>query len=214
MTDYIYKPDGKLHTRFSELSKCTINQVQSVVNERLNGNKGFQNEAMLFGEARHETWADEGRLTGKSAKCFSPKLFSATHVEKEFTTEILPQVILHSRPDVVSEQEATLIDYKTMAAESLSEGIQKAQSYKSSKQLLVYAYQVGIHNIKIWSLIYLIEIWNMKRDKILGYTNIETKPTLADIAKVVPWIKERAFILSSALYEAERTQNAGIQQVS
>ncbi len=214
MSDYNYKPDGKLHTRFTELTRCTLGQVKSVVDERMNGSQSFQNEAMWFGEARHKLWAEEAKKTGRSASSFSVLSYPATYIEKEFATEILPGIVVHSRPDLVSVPKEAVIDYKTLSAEYYNSGTEKAESYKASKQLLVYAVQLGIHNIRIKRLIYMVEIWNMKRDKILGYTYIEKNPTLADLAQVVPWIKDRTAILLTALKEAERYQNAGIQQAS
>ncbi len=213
MSDYYHSPDNKLHTRFSELGRCTINQVRGVINERLNGSKGFQNEAMLFGETRHELWAEESKETGKIADCFPIEPYTATHIEKEFATEILPNVIVHSRPDVVSEPEATVIDYKTIQAETYTSGVLKAKkSYGSSKQLPFYTYQLGLHDIRIKKILYLVEIWNPERNTILGYTKIEKAVDLAEVATVLPWIKERVSILSSALKEAERKQRAELHQ--
>ena len=214
MSDYAYSPDGKLHTRFSELVKCTIGQVQGVVAEREPGFKRYQNEAMLFGQARHEIWEEEARRTGRVPSYLKGEPhYIATHIEKEFATETYLGVVIHIRPDVVSVPEATIIDYKTLTAPTYYEGVEKAErSYKSSKQLLFYTYHLGLHNIRIRKTLYLIEIWNPERDKILGYTGVEKVPTLAEIAKIVPWIKERVSILSSALKEAEGKQYAELHQ--
>lgn len=201
MAEYIYDEDGKVHTRYSELVRCTAGQIDRVLAERFDGFDSFHNEATDFGTDRHEMWAKEAEETGFTAACF-PLKFRAEHVEKEFKTEIFKNVIAHSRPDVISETSCAVIDYKTLCADSLEHGIITAHNvYERSRQGLFYAFQLSIHNVKINKIIYLVEIWNRERDEILGYEVVQKDVKMSDIMKVIPWVKDRVSMLCAALDE-------------
>ena len=149
MADYSYDPnDGKLHTRYSELAMCTPgNGVKNAVLRRFDMLPRVETEYMAFGTERHEMWAEEALKTGKTAACFGVQ-FEATHIEREFAANVLPSVVMHMRPDVVSEPAQAVIDYKTLFAESYDLGKIRAETtYSKSKQLIVYAYILMIFAI-------------------------------------------------------------------
>jgi hypothetical protein len=54
MADYTYTADGKLHTRYSELIRCTPGQIDRVVWERIHPGHRAETEHMGFGTLRHE----------------------------------------------------------------------------------------------------------------------------------------------------------------
>lgn len=206
MSDYIYADDGKLHTRYSELVRCTPGQIKRVLDERAGRVNRFEGEAMKWGTSRHEMWQEEAEKTGKLPACFGGihPTVDLDFVEKEFATEILPGIVLHSRMDAVALTHRTIFDFKTLVAGSFVEGVGLAfKMYEKSVQLPVYAYQIGLHNHRIVRLVYLVEIWNRERTTILGYQAVEKTIKVADIAKIVPWIHGRASLLSAAL-EAEQ----------
>jgi hypothetical protein len=154
---------------------------------------------MSFGSDRHEMWENESRKTGLLPKCFGLD-WRVSHVETEFATEMLPGIVVHSRIDAVCEGITTICDYKTMIAESLEDGITKAsKKYQMSRQLLFYAFQVGMHGVRVNQVAYLIEIWNEKQTEILGYHKIIKKLELREVGWVLEWVKDRASLLASAI---------------
>lgn len=199
MADYLYAEDGKIHTRYTELVRCTAGQIDRVIAERVGDVKKFKSDRLEFGTDRHEMWEDEGKRTGHLPACFGLD-WAVSHVESEFATELLPGVIVHSRPDAVCASEATIVDYKTLCASSVGDGIAKAaKMYAKSRQLPFYGFQVGVHGIRIKKIAYLIEIWNEEQDEILGYHYIVKDLPMAEVAKMLPWIKERVSMLVSAV---------------
>lgn len=202
MSDYIHADDGKIHTRYSDLVRCTPGQVQRLLSERLDGLERVETADMAFGTERHEMFAQESLRTNFTAACF-PTRYDATYIEKEFTCEIMQDVILHSRPDVVSLSNSAVIDYKTMVAADMAEANVKANRMYggSAKQLPVYSYQLGINGIMIKKLIYLVEVWDKPRENILGYVEIIKDVNMAEIAKVLPWVFDRCAMLAAAVDE-------------
>lgn len=199
MSNYIHDNDGKLHTRYSELARCTPGQMDRIIAERVDGSIRYESEAMAFGTERHEMWSEEGLKTGQTAKCFG-RQWAATHVEREFAVEIAPDVVLHSRPDSVSEPDEAVHDYKTMVCDSYEDGFLKAHAmYGKSKQLAVYALQLTTHGIRIRKMVYLVELWNRERTEIFGYVIVEKNITLGEIAKTRQWLMPRIALLASAL---------------
>lgn len=199
MADYLYEPDGKIHTRYTELTRCTPGQIDRVISERLGSSKRFQSDKLDFGTDRHDMFEAEGKETGTIPKCFGLN-WSISHVEEEFASEILPGIILHSRPDAVCTAIATVVDYKTLIADSLAQGeLLAVQRYAHSKQLPLYSYQLGLHGIRIKNIAYLVEIWNREQDEILGYKIIIKDFKMSDVAKILPWVKSRVSYLVSGL---------------
>lgn len=203
MTDYMYKNDGKIHTRYSELKRCTPKQINKLLDERQKLVPRYSSTNMDWGTDRHDMWEKEARRTGKLPEIFNLD-WNATHIEKEFTTELLPNMIMHSRPDVVCVDEMAVVDYKTLCTDSLSKGRQKARlNYHSASQLRFYAFQLGMHGIKIRKAVYLIEIWNRECTEILGYHTIERELDLKTISEVLPWVRKRLMCLAEAVAARE-----------
>lgn len=199
MADYLYSEDGKIHTRYTELMKCTPGQIDRVISERLGQTERFKSDKLEFGSDRHEMWEAEGRTTGKIPECFGLD-WEISHTEEEFASEILPGIVLHSRPDAVCEAIATLVDYKTLIADSLAMGeLTAVARYKNSKQLPLYAYQLGLHGIRIKRIAYLIEIWNREQTEILGYKHIIKDFKMSDIGPILPWVNDRVSMLAASI---------------
>lgn len=112
--DYQIKDPSKVHTRYSELLRCTTKQIHEVLDERQGLKKEFKGTTSTsFGKLRHDMFMEESQKTGKTPSVFD-RSFDVQMVEEEIETEIIPGVILHSRPDAFSINQATVIDYKTM----------------------------------------------------------------------------------------------------
>ena len=202
MADYLYAEDGKIHTRYTELVRCTPGQIDRVLAERLDNKRKFTSDRLDFGTDRHEMWEEEGKRTGKLPECFGLD-WPVSHAEAEFATELLPGVVVHSRPDAVCAAVQTIVDYKTLCADSIDEGVRAAvKQYAISRQLLFYGFQVGMTGIRIKKIAYLVEIWNKEQDEILGYHTIVKDLPMAEIAKMLPWVKDRVAMLVAAVEEA------------
>lgn len=209
MADYLHADDGKIHTRYSELVRCTGRSIERVLAERFDNAQRFENASMLFGTDRHEMWAEEGEKTKKIPACFSECIaepLELSHVEQEFATELLPGVIVHSRPDAVAAKQATIIDYKTAIEPEDGDWRKIRIQYSNSKQLKFYAYQLGINGIRITRGLYLIEVWNRNRDEILGYMLVEQRYKFFGLAQVLPWVKERIAMLVACVEARELAQ--------
>ena len=75
MADYTYIDDGKIHTRFSELTRCTEKGVVSVVKEKLNLKKRhFGGGILEFGTERHNMFMEEAKKTGEVPQVFQEEL--------------------------------------------------------------------------------------------------------------------------------------------
>lgn len=203
MTDYIYQNDGKIHTRYSDLLSCTPKSVEHLLDVRQKLVKRYTSDAMDWGSDRHAMWEAEAKETGKLPEIFGLD-WKADHIEAEFTTELLPNMVVHSRPDVVCLEEKAVVDYKTMVADSLRHGKDKAHSaYHGARQLKFYAFQLGMHGIEIRKAVYLVEIWNRDQTEILGYKHIVRELDLKTISSVLPWARERLLCLAEAVAARE-----------
>lgn len=199
MADYIYADDGKIHTRYSELSRCTAGQIDRVIAERTDPELRVQTEPMSFGEERHSMWAEEVRKTGRLPKVFGHD-FKVDAIEQELVSEILPGVVLHSRLDALCKDLFTVVDYKTVQMEPGQELRSVIKPYIKSKQLKIYAYQLGLRDIEIKNGLFLFEVWDPERTKILGYTShVQNYETMGAILSVLPWVKGRVAMLKSVL---------------
>lgn len=202
MADYIIKDDGKLHTRYSELTRCTPGQIDRVVWERSHPDSRAHTEHMDFGIVRHEIFEEDGRRAGGVPTEFGIDL-PLSHFEHEFATEILPGVVVHSRPDGVAAAKNMIIDYKTVVNGKM--GWQKiVNSYRHTgkqRQLQFYAFQLGLHGILIRQGAFLCEIWDADRENILDYKVVTFDIKLRDIAPVLPWVKDRVALLQTVLEE-------------
>lgn len=72
--DYTYKEDGKIHTRWTELKRCTPNQIERVIGERLGVREPYKNPYMDIGQIRHDEFYQESKLTG-----YLPEVFKAEY---------------------------------------------------------------------------------------------------------------------------------------
>ncbi len=201
MNRYEYPEDGKLHVRYSELTRCTPGQIDRVVFERLNEVQGFQSGDMMDGIDRHEMWAAESEVTGHTPDVFKRELgiyLPLSHIEHQLASEVFPGVVLHSTIDGVSELAATIIDYKTITGD--------AGAYRSSKQLKLYSYQLALHDIRIKHGMFLCEIWEKdedgKRCKIVGYEAVRSDISMLEMTKAREWALPRVALLKSVLAEA------------
>lgn len=193
---YNIKNDGKLHSRYTDLVRATPHQVENIIKEQTGEKKRFKNDVLTFGETRHAMFEKETNQTGLLPVVFReafPKYkdLQITHAEKEFTTELFKNIVIHSRPDGVAANDAIVVDYKTMV-----KGAGGARRYKNSKQLIFYAYQLAIHNIRIKKYVYFVEIWNETYDEIIGYDIFEKDISLLDIAGIKKWAHDRCEVLA------------------
>ena len=205
MADYLYAEDVNIHTRFTELSGCTLGSIDKVLAKREGLMPKLSGEQFDWGAERHDMWAEESKRTKKVPSCFDSQfIMKLDYIEKEFATMILPKVIVHSRPDAVSIKDETIIDYKTLVADNLQEGVRKAvRTYTPARQLKFYAFQLGLHGIRIRKGIYFIEIWSKDYKEILGYHCLVLNFSFKEIASVLPWAKERIALLVSAVRAKE-----------
>lgn len=219
MADYTYTEDGKLHCRYSEILRCTPAGIDRVLYDRQNLDDRFESDSMLDGTLRHEAFEEESRRTGKLPACFGLD-WPVSHVEHEFTTELLPGVVVHSRPDTVCASIETICDNKTVL-DGLRGWKHNLEKYGwrpvydskhrlighkvvaagAQRQLIFYAYQLGLHGIRIRKGAFLCEIWNKDRTEIIGYEVVEFPITLKDMAAVLAWAKPRIALLASVLEE-------------
>lgn len=152
---------------------------------------------MDFGTKRHDEWRDESLKTGRSPKEFKAQPISfdvkADLVERELASEVLPNIVLHSRMDFYGE--GNLIDFKTTTMDRR----RAMQTYDKSIQLKIYAYQLMIHNYPVDKITYLIEHWTRDYSKQLGYSKVEKDFLPRYIKEAQGWIKRRCLTLEQGL---------------
>lgn len=193
---YNIKNDGKLHSRYTDLVRATPHQVENIIKEQLGEKKRFKSDILIFGEIRHDMFYKETQQTGMLPVVFREafpeyKDLVITHAEEEFATELFKNIVIHSRPDGIAEYAHIIVDYKTMV-----KGAGGAHTYKNSKQLIFYAYQLAIHNIRITKYVYMIEIWSKDYTEIIGYEKFEKDIKLVDIAAIKNWAHTRCEVLA------------------
>jgi hypothetical protein len=152
---YNVKNDGKLHSRYTDLVRATPHQVENIIKEQTGEKKRFKNDVLTFGETRHAMFEKETNQTGLLPVVFReafPKYkdLQITHAEEEFATELFKEH-RDSQPSrrQLQQPHAIVVDYKTMV-----KGAGGARRYKNSKQLIFYAYQLAVHNIRITKYVY------------------------------------------------------------
>ncbi len=198
--------DGKLHTRYSELAKCTAGQINSVIAYKLGMDDPIVTEAMAFGTERHDFFEREARAFSHLPQVFkgmpATKGVTIDVVEKEFKVELVRGVVVHSQPDAVSYGHKTIFDFKTVT--DSGQGVdKKVAAYWSSQQLPFYAMILAIHGIEITQAVYLCEIWNADRDKILGHRQVVREIRPEQIERVGDWAKQRIALLKVAMQQAK-----------
>lgn len=206
--DYNYPDDGKLHLRYSDLPRCTIGQIDRLIAEHKDPSLRFESDHMKWGTDRHEMWSNEILRTGVIPECFREiedgrYNVAVSHVEEEFASEIAPGVVMHSRPDAISVIEEAVIDFKTVV-DGTNGFESNLHKYKTSKQGLFYAFQMALHDIRIKRVIYLCEIWNGERTKILCYRAVVQNVNLMDIANMKYWAIDRVALYKASVQRLER----------
>jgi hypothetical protein len=190
---------------------CTDGQIDRLI-DLINGDLDrFESEHMAFGTERHEMFEAESKRTGKLPQCFYEiaglKDIAIDHVEKEYAVELAPGVVIHSRPDAVCAGIQTIFDYKTVL--DGKEGWRKTvQKYRqpSNRQVAFYALMLKFHGIEINRAVYLCEIWDQSRERILGYDSVEQTITPDDLTTVHEWALQRILLLKVALRQAAETK--------
>lgn len=194
---YDYPNDGKLHCRYSELKKCTIGQIDKVIQERNGKLAPFENEITYFGEKRHEMFSKYIKENGHLPKQFGLDLeCKPEQSERHIACEMAKNLVIHGTPDAFGGD--WVIDFKTTT---------KPEAYINSKQCTFYAWLLGVYGLNIKKVYFLCEIWNPERDKILGYKVHEKEITEDDIAEVKEWALDRARLLYKSIKLYERTQS-------
>ena len=188
--------DGKIHTRYTDLVRCTEGQVLKVAEEMLYGKRRFSGSVTDFGRIRHEMFAEESLETGRTPECFRELdvELSVRCIEREFEMEVFPGVIVHSRTDAYAPDPKLVVDYKTC---SKAEDIEK---YKNSRQHLMYALQLMNKGYQVKGALYLGEIWSKDRKKPHGYCQTQVDITIKDLLEFRNnWLKDRCERLVVAL---------------
>lgn len=201
MGDYLIdKEDGKIHTRYSELSGCTPAGAIQAVEMRTGQRVGIQTARMRFGEVLHDEYREESERTAKFPRNIRRRWsdlrrVTVDMVEHELAVEIYPGVVLHSRPDAICLGARLIADYKTRVG-TLREA---RMLYKRSVQLKIYAYQMLLRGVQLKEAQYLIERWSVNGEHRVAYDRVIQLLTLRDITGVEPWIEERCKNLIAAI---------------
>lgn len=191
---YLIKDDGKLHTRYSELMNCTESGIERVLEERFGQRKKLELEAFDFGRARHETLEEEGKVENKVPEYFGVGEISISHAEQSFAIEPFPGVVIHFTPDLLSQVEFLIGDYK-MVREPKEGWDGKFpplwKFYKDSIQLDFYAWLLTFKKIPIKEKLYMGEYWNRDRSEILHHDYVRKPITIVEKGKARAWAIER-----------------------
>ena len=194
---YEYKEDGKIHTRWSDLKRCsTTHGALTVAKEMVLGKKRWSGDD--FGSLRHKMWEEETKQTGRTPECFRHIKIDqpAVMCEQQFEMESLPGVILHSTIDVYLPELSCVTDYKTFTNK---EDLQHyAQPHKKA-QLLVYGVQLLVKGHSVKNLMFLGERWDSAREELLGYDHIMIPVTMLDLVNTQADLKQRAIRLKAAI---------------
>lgn len=202
MPSYTYPNDGRIHTRYSELVKCTPNQIRRVVMERFGDLTPFSNAHTSLGDERHQMFQEETSETKRIPKCFWEKCpdykeLEIDVVERHYATEIYKGVVLHSTIDQASTSGGVGIDFKMTT--------QEAKRFKPSRQLKVYVWQLLVRNIPIHEIAYLVERWNSEKSRIIGYDCFSEQIDPEQVKEEVKeWIRPRVELLLSAIKSYEK----------
>lgn len=188
--NYTYEDDGKIHTRYSDLVRCTNGQIGKVVMEQEGQATKFVNIATAHGTVRHQMFSEEIKETGKIPPQFGIDLSCpAENSEKELAVEMFPGVVIHGQIDSFNDD--WIGDFKTTG--------KGAVAYRSSKQILFYAWLLSAYGIKINNSYYFCEIWDPEREKILKYEYYEKEIKEKDIEYIKNWAWERVQRLARGL---------------
>ncbi len=207
MPNYSYPEDGMLHTRFSELKRCTPGSIDAVIRDRVYPETVFQgSDSMMRGNIRHQEFNNEILITSRIPACFTCEAdLTVIGAEKEIANEIFPGIVLHSTPDCYGL--GWVGDFKTVTVKYDKEGNilrDKQGIYKFTKppmiQTSVYAVQLALEGNPVDRSFYFYEMWGRNAD-IVDYHIHETPITEEDIGGAYDWLRERSNMLVSKLNE-------------
>ena len=187
--DYVYQKDGKLHTRYSELVRCTPGQIEQVIYEREGGER-FEGEFTEFGVKRHKMFSKYIKQNSKIPEQFGYDLkVKPENSEKQMACEVAPELVIHFTPDCFGDN--WVGDFKTTH--------QGRKGFKSSRQQKFYAWLLGILGHEITQSLYFLEIWNKERTEIMGYEVLDDDISKEDINNQLDWVLPRARLLYANL---------------
>lgn len=211
--------DGKLHTRYSELTQCTDSGIVRVLQLRADLIKKFSTKSTEFGSIRHEMFEEEVaetkavptvfthhevtqeevRLTGQTPYQYQFLIGSlpVSHCEQSFATELIPGVVIHFTPDEIASEIQTIIDTKTMIPNE--KGKVNPNKYLKSIQLKLYALLLQPHDIKISKGLYLIEQWDREYKDITDYHVVPQKIGIMEMGEAQAWALKRIEVLQAGI---------------
>lgn len=187
---YQHRNDGKLHTRYTELMACTETGMERVLDERFGLKRKLELEAFDFGRARHETLEEEGKVENKVPEYFGVGEIPISHAEQGFAIEAFPGVVIHFTPDLLSQSEFLIGDYKMVREPEAGWNGQFPnlwKLYKDSVQLDFYAWLLTFKGIKIKEKLYMGEYWNRDRTEILHHDFVRRPVTIVDKGRARAW---------------------------
>lgn len=190
---YRYPKDGKFHTRYSELVRCS-NDKQAIKIAELRAGVAIprSNSQMDFGKQRHEMFKEESLKTGKTPQVFKDNLgfqLKVVDVEMHKATELFEDVVIHFTTDAFCKP-ADVVDYKTTSSNGFS--------YSQTPQGMLYALLMIGQGYDPKKVHYLIERWDRERTQVLKYYHFEKKVTLRELSRVKKWCKQRVELLWAA----------------
>lgn len=219
MKKYKIRNDGKLHTRYSELTQCTDAGIYRVLQLRAGEVKKFSTASTEFGSVRHEMFEEdvaetgmvpevfthheitqqEVRATGKTPYEYQFLIGSmpVSHCEQSFATELFPGVVIHFTPDEIASELETIIDTKTMIPNEA--GKVNPNKYLKSIQLKLYARLLMPHGIKITKGMFLIEQWTRDYKEIIDYHVVPQKIGIMEMGEAQAWAKEKVERLQAGI---------------
>lgn len=189
---YTHKDDNKLHTRWSELISCTDEGLPSVLERRFGLKRKLELDAFEFGKERHKLLEEEGKVLNRVPDYFGIDI-EISHSEKGFAIEVFPNVVIHFTPDLISEKQKIIGDYKMCKEpqKGWSSRPTALKLYSSSMQLDFYAWLLTYIKIPIKEKVYMVEYWNHNRDKILGHDCYRSPMGLKEKGNARAWAIDR-----------------------
>lgn len=219
MKQYKIRDDGKLHTRYSELTQCTDSGIERVLQLRAGMRKKFSTASTQFGSVRHEMFEEDVAETGMVPAVFTHSEVTkeevratgktpyeyrfligqlpVSHCEQSFATELFPGVVIHFTPDEIASEVQTIIDTKTMIPNAA--GKVNPNKYLKSIQLKLYALLLRPHGITINKGLFLIEQWDREYQEITDYHVVPQKIGLMEMGEAQAWASKRIEVLQAGI---------------
>lgn len=203
-SQYAYdRNDGKLHTRYSELTACTEGAgIIRVLEERFGRREKLNLEAFKFGRKRHEMLEETGKAEHRVPEYFGVGDVSISHAEESWSVEAFPGVVIHFTIDMLSQEEFLIGDYKMVREPKDGwNGVFPSlwSLYKDSVQLDFYSWLLTFKNIPIKEKMYMGEYWNRERTEILHHDFVRRPITVIDKGKARAWAIPRIKLLMAGI---------------